>query len=125
MVCVASAVDLKIHEVVDTPNWILWSGFFFHERKKKCIKARMLVPSLWEALQAWIHMTRSREEVRRHYRPANGGQNEAKSGLLVLKRGVVCSLHRMTEREFELFLPSPSFHVIVDFGDGSRSRAGW
>lgn len=129
MVLCSVAVDLKIHEVVDTPNWTVGAGLplsIFHERKTNvCIiggTGCAGTPTVEAFLQGGFDVTilsRGGDADGHFGRPANDGQNEAKQKrMLALKeRGVkFVACNRMTERKkFRTILAESKFHVIVDF----------
>jgi nucleoside-diphosphate-sugar epimerase len=122
-------VDLKIHEVVDTPNWNVGAGVplsIFHERKSTvCIiggTGCAGTPTVEAFLTGGFDVTilsRGGAGDGHFGRKANDGQNKAKQKRMAVlkKRGVnFIACDRMTDREkFRDILADSKFHVIVDY----------
>jgi nucleoside-diphosphate-sugar epimerase len=129
MVLCSVAVDLKIHEVVDTPNWNVGAALplsIFHEKKKRvCViggTGCAGTPTVQAFLDGGFEVTVLSRGGRGdgHYgRPANEGQNAAKQKRLsaLKEEGVqFIACDRMLEREkFRSILAESNFHVIVDY----------
>jgi hypothetical protein len=128
MVLCSVAVDLKIHEVVDTPNWTVGAGLplsIFHERKTNvCIiggTGCAGTPTVEAFLQGGFEVTvLSRGgDGDGHFGPRERWSELAKQKRMLAfkERGVkFVACNRMTEREkFRTILAESKFHVIVDF----------
>jgi nucleoside-diphosphate-sugar epimerase len=129
MVLCSVAVDLKIHEVVDTPNWTVGAGLplsIFHKRKTSvcviggtgCAGTPTVEAFLDGGYQVTV-LSRGGAGDGHFGRPANDGQNEAKQKRMeALKaKGVqFVACNRMTERsKFRNVLADSKFDVIVDY----------
>ena len=129
MVLCSVAVDLKIHEVVDTPNWNVGAGLplsIFHERKTSvCViggRGCAGTPTVEYFLEGGFDVTvlsRGGSGDGHFGREANDGQNKAKQNRMekLQARGVkFIGCDRMAEREkFREILAQSKFHVIVDY----------
>ena len=129
MVLCSVAVDLKIHEVVDTPNWNVGAGLplsIFHERKTSVCVIGGTGCAGTPTVEAFVNggfevtvLSRGGDGDGHFGRPANEGQNQAKQRRIesLKERGVkFVACNRMTERQkFCNILAESKFHVIVDY----------
>lgn len=130
MVLCSVAVDLKLHEVVDTPNWNVGAGLplsIFHPRTQRvCViggTGCAGTPTVEAFLDAGCYqvtvLSRGGSGDGHFGREANDGQNQAKQKRMkALKdKGVIfVACDRMNEREkFRQILAESNFHVIVDY----------
>lgn len=130
MVLCSVAVDLKLHEVVDAPNWNVGAGLplsIFHPRATRvcviggtgCAGTPTVMAFLKDGTFQVTVISRGGSGDGHFGRPANGGQNQAKQKRTeaMKEKGVnFVACDRMNEREkFRQILVESKFHIIVDY----------